>query len=132
MGLSLLPFDDHTYVQAPHEPISESTYKRMLQSLVEIDLTKIDEKHDLTSLAEELACFGGGSCELKWKVEMKLHELEKMTQLLWILMDLELMPQVGESSMIWMIYIQEMSRNQGWDTPDMEDIWIGMMNRHEK
>ena len=65
MGLSLLPFDDHTYVQAPHEPISESTYKRMLQSLVEIDLTKIDEKHDLTSLAEELACFGGGSCELK-------------------------------------------------------------------
>lgn len=62
---------------------------------------------------------------------MKLHELEKMTQLLWILMDLELMPQVGESSMIWMIYIQEMSRNQTWDAPDMEDIWIGMMNRHE-
>ena len=65
MGLSLLPFDDHTYVQAPHEPISESTYKRMLESLVEIDLTKVDEKHDLTNLTDELACFGGGSCELK-------------------------------------------------------------------
>lgn len=63
---------------------------------------------------------------------MKLHELEKMTQLLWILIDLEMMPQVGESSMIWMIYIQEMSRNQTWDVPDMEDLWIGMMNRHEK
>lgn len=63
---------------------------------------------------------------------MKLHELEKMTQFLWILIDLGLMPEVSESSKIWMVYIQEMHRGQTWDAPDIEDIWIGMMNRHEK
>jgi len=62
-GLSLLPFDDHTYVQAPHEPISESTYNSMLELLKEVDLTKVDEGGDLTDLSNELACMGG-SCEL--------------------------------------------------------------------
>ena len=63
---------------------------------------------------------------------MKLQELEKMTQFLWILMDLEMVPPVEESAMIWVVYLQEISRNRDWEAPDIEDVWLGAMNRHER
>ena len=62
-GLSVLPYDGGSYVQAPFEDISAAEYKEMLQSLEEIDLTKIIETDDETNLAGELAC-AGGSCEI--------------------------------------------------------------------
>ena len=64
-GLSVLPFSGGTYVQAPFEDCDEVTYQRMLQSLKEIDLTKIIESDDNTNLAGEAAC-AGGSCEVKY------------------------------------------------------------------
>lgn len=61
-GLSFLPFDDHTYAQAPYQPISREAYER-LQALMpkEIDWTlmKHYEKTDMTTVSQELACTGG-------------------------------------------------------------------------
>jgi len=63
-GLSVLPYDGGSYVQAPFEDISAAEYREMLSYLKEIDLTKIIEIDDETDLAGELAC-AGGACEIK-------------------------------------------------------------------
>jgi ribonucleoside-diphosphate reductase alpha chain len=64
-GLSVLPYDGGNYVQAPFEPCDKETYRRMMNSLEEVDLTKIIESDDNTNLAGEVAC-SGGSCEVKY------------------------------------------------------------------
>jgi len=63
-GLSVLPFSDHTYVQAPFEDCDEETYNKLMESLVNVDLTNVIEVEDNTDLQGELAC-AGGSCEIK-------------------------------------------------------------------
>lgn len=63
-GLSVLPHDGGSYVQAPFESCSKETYERMLCLLKEIDLTNIVEYEDTTNLSGENAC-AGGSCEIK-------------------------------------------------------------------
>ena len=62
-GLSVLPFNGGTYVQAPFEDCTEEIYKEMLTALTEVDLSKIVETDDNTDLTGELAC-AGGSCEI--------------------------------------------------------------------
>jgi len=62
-GISVLPFSDHTYKQAPFEEIDEATYNKYVESLKLVDLTKVLEYSDLTNLSGELACMGG-SCEI--------------------------------------------------------------------
>tara|TARA_R110002167_G_scaffold65864_17_gene186482 strand:+ start:1623 stop:3506 length:1884 start_codon:yes stop_codon:yes gene_type:complete len=62
-GLSVLPYDGGTYVQAPFEDCSEYQYKKMMKSLSKIDLTQIIEWDDNTNLTGELAC-AGGQCEI--------------------------------------------------------------------
>ena len=64
-GLSVLPYKGGSYKQAPFEDCDELTYKRMMDSLVDVDLTKIIEKGDNTNLAGEIAC-SGGACEVKY------------------------------------------------------------------
>ena len=63
-GLSVLPYSGGTYKQAPFEDCDELTYTAMMNSLQEIDLTKIAEIDDNTNLAGEIAC-AGGACEIK-------------------------------------------------------------------
>ena len=63
-GLSVLPHDGGTYIQAPFEDCSKETYHTMLRSLQEVDLSGIIEMQDDTDLQGELAC-AGGSCEIK-------------------------------------------------------------------
>ena len=60
-GLSVLPYDGGTYVQAPFEDITKEKYFEMLESLNKIDLSKVIEMEDNTDLSGELAC-SGGSC----------------------------------------------------------------------
>jgi ribonucleoside-diphosphate reductase alpha chain len=60
-GLSVLPYDGGTYVQAPFEDITKEKYFEMLESLNKIDLSKVIEIEDNTDLSGELAC-SGGSC----------------------------------------------------------------------
>ena len=62
-ALSVLPYSDHSYMQAPFEDISEEQYKEMVGHLHKIDLTKVVEVEDNTDLAGEVAC-GGGGCEV--------------------------------------------------------------------
>ena len=63
-GLSVLPYSDHTYKQAPFEDCDVETYDRLYQSLDEVDITRIIEFEDDTNLSGELAC-AGGACEIK-------------------------------------------------------------------
>jgi len=63
-GLSVLPHSNHTYTQAPFEDCTEEEYERLLQTLSEVDLSKVIELDDDTNLTGELAC-AGGSCEIK-------------------------------------------------------------------
>ena len=62
-GLSVLPFSDHTYIQAPFEDCTEEKYNEMMKSLSNIDLTKVVELNDDTNLKGEAAC-AGGACEI--------------------------------------------------------------------
>jgi ribonucleoside-diphosphate reductase alpha chain len=62
-GLSVLPFNDHTYKQAPFEDISEEKFKEMKHYLKDIDLRNVYEEADYTDLSGEVAC-GGGACEI--------------------------------------------------------------------
>jgi ribonucleoside-triphosphate reductase len=62
-GLSVLPYDGGSYVQAPFEDCTEETYNNMLETLKDIDLSKIVELSDDTDLSGELAC-AGGACEI--------------------------------------------------------------------
>lgn len=64
-GLSVLPFDGHTYVQAPFEDCTEEEYHRLMTTLHEVDLSKVVEMEDMTDLAGEAACAGGAGCEVK-------------------------------------------------------------------
>jgi ribonucleoside-triphosphate reductase len=63
-ALSVLPYSDHSYMQAPFEDITEEQYKEMVGHLHKIDLTKVVEVEDNTDLAGEVAC-GGGGCEVQ-------------------------------------------------------------------
>ena len=62
-GLSVLPYDGGTYIQAPFEDITEEKYNEMMKSLTDVDVSQIAETEDNTDLSGELAC-AGGSCEL--------------------------------------------------------------------
>jgi ribonucleoside-diphosphate reductase alpha chain len=66
-GLSFLPYDDHTYQQAPYQPITKEEYLEALSKMpTEIDWTLLahfEKGVDTTSVSQEFACTSGG-CEL--------------------------------------------------------------------
>ena len=62
-GISVLPHDGGTYIQSPFEDITENEYYRLIDTLKNVDLTKVIELEDTTDLTGELAC-SGNSCEL--------------------------------------------------------------------
>lgn len=59
-GISVLPYDGGTYIQAPFEDISEEKFEEMLSHLTNINLSKIVEADDNTDLSGEAACGAGG------------------------------------------------------------------------
>jgi ribonucleoside-diphosphate reductase alpha chain len=63
-GLSVLPYDGGTYIQAPFEDITKEKYDQLMQTLHDVDLSKVVEFDDNTDLTGELAC-AGGACEIK-------------------------------------------------------------------
>ena len=62
-GISVLPYDGGSYIQAPFEDCTKEKYDEMNKSLHNIDLTKVIEIEDNTDLSGELAC-AGGACEI--------------------------------------------------------------------
>ena len=63
-GLSVLPYDGGSHIQAPFEECSKERYEAMLKSLKKVNLTKVIEIDDNTNLTGELAC-ASGVCEIK-------------------------------------------------------------------
>ena len=65
-GVSFLPFNEHTYQQAPYQDCDEETYQEMLDKMPKrIDWSKLSEyeNEDNTSGSQTLAC-SGDSCEI--------------------------------------------------------------------
>jgi len=62
-GLSVLPYDGGSYIQAPFEDCTKEKYDELMEALKEVDLSKIVEVDDNTDLSGELAC-AGGACEI--------------------------------------------------------------------
>ena len=64
-GLSVLPYDGGTYIQAPFEDCTKEKYEELMKTLHDVDLSKIVEMDDDTDLSGEVAC-AGGACEVKF------------------------------------------------------------------
>jgi ribonucleoside-triphosphate reductase (thioredoxin) len=62
-GLSVLPFDNGNYRQAPFEDITGEEFASLEKSLREIDLSMVYEPDDATDLQAEAAC-AGGACQI--------------------------------------------------------------------
>jgi len=62
-GLSVLPYNGGTYIQAPFEDCDEEKYLEMMKSLTNIDLSQVVELMDNTNLQDQAAC-AGGACEI--------------------------------------------------------------------
>ena len=62
-GISVLPYNGGTYVQAPFEDITETKFKELEKHLNDINLMEVHEAENNTNLAAEAAC-GGGACEI--------------------------------------------------------------------
>ncbi len=63
-GLSVLPYDNGSYVQAPFEDITEEEYNKRIASLHSLDLTKVTEIEDHVEFGQTNAC-AGGSCTVE-------------------------------------------------------------------
>ena len=62
-GLSVLPYDGGTYIQAPFETINKEKYEEMCANLGDINLDSVVETSDETDRQGEIAC-AGGYCEI--------------------------------------------------------------------
>ena len=62
-GLSVLPYDNGSYTQAPFEDTTKEKFLEMEKHLNNIDLTKVIETSDETNLQDQAAC-AGGNCEI--------------------------------------------------------------------
>jgi ribonucleoside-diphosphate reductase alpha chain len=63
-GLSVLPFDGGSYIQAPFQDCTKDEYERLMKTLTDVDLSKVIEIEDNTDLSGEIAC-GSTGCEVK-------------------------------------------------------------------
>jgi ribonucleoside-triphosphate reductase (thioredoxin) len=62
-GLSVLPFDNGNYKQAPFEDITKEDFEMLESSLRELNLSNVFEPDDATDLQAEAAC-AGGACTI--------------------------------------------------------------------
>jgi ribonucleoside-diphosphate reductase alpha chain len=64
-GISLLPYSDHTYDQAPYTECTAAEYSKLLKIMPEFDWEALAtyEFEDMTTGSQELACVGG-MCEI--------------------------------------------------------------------
>lgn len=58
-GLSVLPYDNGSYIQAPFTDCSKEEYDKLYELINEIDLSKVIEEDDNTAHSQEAACAGG-------------------------------------------------------------------------
>lgn len=63
-GISVLPYDNGTYIQAPFEDCTKEVFDQMISKLHDINLDDVRELDDHTSLNDQVAC-AGGVCEVQ-------------------------------------------------------------------
>jgi len=63
-GLSVLPYDNGSYVQAPFEDITEEEYNNRILALKSLDLTKVIEIDDHVEFGQVASC-AGGACSIE-------------------------------------------------------------------
>jgi ribonucleoside-triphosphate reductase len=62
-GISLLPYDNGSYKQAPFESCDKETFEKYNAMVKSIDLTQVFEEYDGTNRSQLIAC-AGGACEV--------------------------------------------------------------------
>lgn len=64
-GISFLPYSDHTYKQAPYQPITEEKYEEWVKKMPVVDWNNfnVEELQDNTIGSQTYAC-SGNSCEI--------------------------------------------------------------------
>lgn len=62
-ALSVLPYDDHSYIQAPFEDCTKEVYEDKIKILHNINLDNVKEEMDYTNLNDQAAC-AGGACTI--------------------------------------------------------------------
>jgi ribonucleoside-diphosphate reductase alpha chain len=62
-GISLLPYSDSSYIQAPFEDTNEDVYKEFVKNVRDLHLERIQEEKNFVIFGQEAACSAGG-CEL--------------------------------------------------------------------
>ena len=62
-GISFLPYSDHTYQQAPYEPVDKATLKSLKKNFPTEINWDINEESDMTEGSQQLACTGN-NCEI--------------------------------------------------------------------
>ena len=62
-GISFLPYSDHTYQQAPYEPVDKATLKSLKKDFPTEINWDINEESDMTEGSQQLACTGN-NCEI--------------------------------------------------------------------
>ena len=63
-GISVLPYDNGSYIQAPFTDCTEEEYNDLAKQLHGINLDDVLEITDNTTLSDQAAC-AGGACEIK-------------------------------------------------------------------
>lgn len=64
-GISVMPYDGGTYIQAPFTDCTEETFKSLMKHLHKINLSEVVEIEDNTELNDQVAC-AGGTCEISF------------------------------------------------------------------
>lgn len=62
-GISVLPYDNGTYIQAPFEDCTKEKYDELSKYLHDINLDEVHENEDNTTLTDQVAC-AGGACSI--------------------------------------------------------------------
>ena len=63
-GLSVLPYDGGSYKQMPFSDCTKEEYEKLMETLKDVDLSKIVEMQDNTVLGDNIACGGPNGCEI--------------------------------------------------------------------
>ena len=62
-GISFLPYSEHTYQQAPYEPVDKKTFSKLVADFPKSIEWNVSEASDMTEGSQQLACTGN-SCEI--------------------------------------------------------------------
>ena len=62
-GISFLPYAEHSYQQAPYEPVDKATYSNLVANFPKSIEWNVSEASDMTEGSQQLACTGN-SCEI--------------------------------------------------------------------